>query len=79
MIGGRKPSQDTVYARELGLPNRQRGRIITQLGGAERVRAMDEDSRALLVKMVNRGDSKLVAKGGLATRGMGRLKDVRLQ
>lgn len=70
---------NTIYGKELGITSRQRGRIIKQLGGAERLRAMDEDCRALLLKMVNRGDSQVVAKGGLAARGMGRLKDIRIQ
>jgi hypothetical protein len=63
--GGRPLTKDGAYARELGI----RSTRVRELGGADKLRALSPEVRALLLGPTNYG-SKGVRAGGLKARGM---------
>ena len=68
----RRPlSKDAAYARELGLVGTHISRTIQRLGGAAKLRALDPETRGVLLKPFYPGPSAALHKGGLAARGMG--------
>ena len=64
---GRTLSEDAAYARELGVSKH----VVRGHGGATRLRALDPDTRNLLLKPAKTGLNSELHKGGLAARGMG--------
>jgi len=76
---GRKPSADTIYARELGITGRKPHMVIQRLGGCEKLRALSPECRAVLLAPLGNGNSLHLVDGGLRARGMRRAKDIRLQ
>lgn len=47
---GRVPSEDAVYAKELGIKDRLQGRrLVARLGGASKLRALSPEVRKLLL------------------------------
>ena len=59
--------KDALYARELGVIGKRHGsQVIKRGGGAEKLRALDESARNLLLKP----NGPRVPKTGLAARGM---------
>jgi len=76
---GRPRSEDAAYARELGITSRSSGRVVQRLGGAEKLRSLSPEARAVLLLPLGYGNSKAVHKGGLLARGMKRSKDIRIQ
>jgi hypothetical protein len=76
---GRKPSEDTIYARELGITGKKSRMVIRRLGGCEKLRALSPECRNILLAPMGHGNSLELHKGGLRARGMSRAKDIRLQ
>lgn len=57
---GRKPSEDAIYAKELGMENRLQGRrLITRLGGANKLRSLTPEVRKLLLVGIGQKRSPL--------------------
>jgi len=75
----RPASEETIYARELGITGSSPYRTIRRLGGAEKLRALSPECRRILLAPMGHGDSLELHKGGLRARGMRRAKDIRLQ
>jgi hypothetical protein len=63
--GGRRSSSDREYAKELGITRRR----LVSLGGADHLKAMTADARAILLGSGKPGNSHTLLKGGLAARG----------
>ena len=63
---GRMGGPALLYARELGITKRR----LYLLGGYEKLRALSEDARRVLLKPAIYGNSRAVSHGGLAARGM---------
>jgi len=66
MKNGRPISPDTAYARELGVSKR----VVINAGGADRLKALEPEARAILISPFKYGKSRTVADGGLKARGM---------
>jgi hypothetical protein len=63
---GRKRSTASVYADELGITIRR----LRMLGGEARLRSMDSQARAVILKLSQYPNSQTVAVGGMAARKM---------
>jgi len=56
---GRNVSEDTAYARELGMiSNRNSSRIIKRLGGANKLRSLPPDARNIFLSMAGLRDEQ---------------------
>lgn len=62
----RTASSEMLYARELGITLRK----LLKLGGEQKLRAMDSDARAFMIKPHQYKASQTVHDGGLKARGM---------
>ena len=75
----RPASEETIYARELGIKGNKCHMVIRSLGGCEKLRALSPECRRTLLAPMGHGYSLELRKGGLRKRGMLRAKDIRLQ
>lgn len=62
-MSGKKPSEDTLYGREIGIePSRKASKVVRRLGGSARLRALSPEVRNLLTarigKSLQRQDGK---------------------
>ena len=75
----RHASEETIYARELGITGKKIHMVIRRLGGCDKLRSLSPECRNILLAPLGNGNSKDICKGGLRARGMRRAKDIRLQ
>lgn len=68
-------SEDTVYARSLGITGRRSGQVIGRLGGAERLRSLSPEARATLLSPLGYGNSRAVGRVSLEKLGLLRAKE----
>ena len=79
MGAGRKLCDDSMYALELGFPIPAGKKIVKRLGGADRLRSLSPEIRALLMTPWKNEKGKELTKGGLSARGFKRAMDIRSQ
>jgi hypothetical protein len=78
MAGGRPTSEDTLYARSLGMTGSRAGEVIHRLGGAQKLRALSPEARNILLSPLGDGSRRKVSKGGMKALGMkSRVKGIR--
>jgi len=63
---GRPLSEESAYAKELGFQHRRAYKRLRRLGGLQKLKAMDESTRELLL----RPKGNAAGKWGLEARGM---------